>query len=156
MDQVVRPIGPHGSVERPVRCLFCGAISAWWVCGCEWSQRIRDGKLARPRTVMRGGVPVIVLCDELREAARVAGVITGEYRRAAGGENAPNHGVEPRYGKGEVRVSAEVSVTPSVAVTGDVTAVTAKCEECGKRIASLKSTARYCSAACRMRAHRRG
>jgi hypothetical protein len=42
MDAVAGPIGPQGSVERPVRCLFCGAISAWWSCGCEWAVKIRD------------------------------------------------------------------------------------------------------------------
>jgi hypothetical protein len=78
---MVGPIGPQGSVERPVRCIFCGAISAWWACGCEYAQRIRDEKLPRPRTVIRGGVAVIELCEELRRAARLAGVITGEYRK---------------------------------------------------------------------------
>ena len=62
MDAVAGPIGPQGSVERPVRCLFCGAISAWWVCGCEWARLVRDEELRRPRTVIRNGVPVIILC----------------------------------------------------------------------------------------------
>ena len=72
-------IGTSRSVDRPVRCLFCGAIGVWWGCGCEWSRLIEAGKLARPRTVMRGGVAVIILCEELRAAARAAGVITREY-----------------------------------------------------------------------------
>jgi hypothetical protein len=54
-------IGSQRSVDRPVRCLFCGVIGVWWDCGCEWGEGIRSGKLARPRTVVRGGVPVIEL-----------------------------------------------------------------------------------------------
>src|SRR6516225_10618715 len=86
------PIGSHRSVERAARCIFCGVIGTWWTCGCEWGEKIRAGKVAKPRTVVRGGVAVIELCDELRAAARAAGVIMREYRR----ENAPNHGVGPR------------------------------------------------------------
>ena len=61
------------------RCIFCGKVGTWWECGCEWGEGIRAGKLLKPRTVVRGGVPVIELCDELRGAARSAGVITREY-----------------------------------------------------------------------------
>jgi hypothetical protein len=75
----IRPIESSWSVERPVRCMFCGAISAWWQCGCEWSKLIEAEKLSRPRTAVRNGVPLIILCDELREAAWAAGVIRGEY-----------------------------------------------------------------------------
>src|SRR5215831_12181449 len=102
------PIQPSRSVERPVRCIFCGAISAWWVCGCEWSRKIAEGELARPRTVIRGGVPVIELCEELREAARRAGVITGEYRRDGKGENAPNRGVETTGDSQKLKETAEI------------------------------------------------
>ena len=45
MATMVGPIGPQGSVERPVRCMFCGAISAWWACGCECSKLVEAGKL---------------------------------------------------------------------------------------------------------------
>jgi hypothetical protein len=64
------------------RCIFCGKVGVWWDCGCEWGEKIRAGKLAKPRTVVRGGVPVIELCEELRAAARLAGVITREYRQS--------------------------------------------------------------------------
>ena len=136
MDQVVRPIGTHRSVDRPVRCLFCGAISAWWACGCGWAQRIRDEKLPRPRTVVRDGVPVIELCEELREAAGRAGVITGEYHR----ESARNHGVERRAETRNAKETAEIGVS---------------CLECGGRFRPRRTGQEYCSAACRLKAHRR-
>ena len=145
----LNPIGPQGSVERPVRCIFCGAISAWWVCGCDYAQRIRAEKLPRPRTVIRDGVPVIELCEELREAARAAGVITGEYRRAAAGENAPNHGVESETVTRIARESAGVSVSPEISVS-DVS-----CEVCGKPLGVGRAGRRYCSGACRLKGHRR-
>jgi len=69
----------EGRAAETARCIFCGVVGLWWTCGCEWPQKIAAGKLARPRTVMRGGVPVIELCEELRGAARAAGVITREY-----------------------------------------------------------------------------
>ena len=150
MDQVVSPIGPHGSVERPVRCIFCGAISAWWACGCKWSRLIEDGKLPRPRTVMRDGVPVIVLCDELREAARRAGVIMGEYRRDAKGGDAQKHGVESETVKGEMRETAAEAVSSEISVSENVS-----CEVCGKPLGLGRAGRRYCSGACRLKAHRR-
>jgi len=70
MNGLGGPILPSRSVERPARCIFCGAIGVWWTCGCEWGEKIRAGKVLKPRTVIRGGVAVIELCDELREAAR--------------------------------------------------------------------------------------
>jgi hypothetical protein len=58
-------IEPHHSkpAEKP-RCLFCGAIGWWPDCWCQWGQKIRDGKLPTPRTVMRTGVPIIECCAE--------------------------------------------------------------------------------------------
>jgi len=79
MDNGLGPIAPSRSVERAARCIFCGMIGTWWTCGCEYAEKIRLGKLAKPRTVVRGGVPVIELCEELRGAARAAGVIRREY-----------------------------------------------------------------------------
>ena len=114
MNNGLGPIGTLRSVDRPVRCLFCGVIGTWWTCGCEWGEAIRGGKVLRPRTVVRGGIAVIELCDELRAAARAAGVITREYRRD---ENARNHGVETRNAKAEVRETAKVSVSPSGSVS---------------------------------------
>jgi hypothetical protein len=142
------PIGPLRSVDRPARCLFCGGIGVWWGCSCEWSVGIREGKLEKPRTEMGGGVPVIILCKELREAARGAGVIVREYGRG----NAPKHGVEPRNDSPMVRESVESSVTPGEIVTPIVTMV---CGECGKRFTPATPKMRYCSGACRVRAHRR-
>jgi len=114
------------------------------------------GKLAKPRTVVRGGVPVIILCEELRAAARLAGVITREY----GDEVSRIAGKTPVTDRSEVRETAEVAeavtddVTDSVGVTDSVT--DRICEECGKHFVPLrKATARYCSGACRMRARRR-
>ncbi len=75
----------HSSPAAVAKCLFCGAIGAWWSCHCEWAQGIRDyvpaqGRRAqigfpKPRTVVRDGVVVIECCAELRAAARLAGVI---------------------------------------------------------------------------------
>jgi hypothetical protein len=134
--------GVVGGVDRPARCIFCGAIGTWWSCGCEWARRVAAGELARPRTVVRGGVAVIELCDELREAARAAGVITREYHR----ENAPNRGVEPGFAKQEVRETAEVSESGGVSES--------RCAMCGEIFERKRSTARYCSDVCRARAQR--
>jgi hypothetical protein len=58
------------------RCLFCGTMGVWWECSCVSAQKIRDGKLKRPRTVMRDGRPIIIVDEpELLRAARLAGVI---------------------------------------------------------------------------------
>jgi hypothetical protein len=150
-----------------VRCIFCGAISAWWVCGCDYAQRIRDEKLPRPRTVIRGGVAVIELCDELRRAARLAGVITREYGGFGRGESAPNHGVETGLANQESRESVKVSESDSlrdslkrgIGVSESSALVKAdlanrRCDVCGKVFEPSRSTARYCSDACRSRARR--
>jgi hypothetical protein len=57
------------------RCIFCGRIGAWWSCSCEHAKLVEAEKLDRPRTVIRQGKVVILLCDELLKAARAAGVI---------------------------------------------------------------------------------
>ena len=62
-----------GRKAETARCIFCGKVGTWWDCGCEWGEKIRAGKVLKPRTVVRGGVPVIELCEELRGAARAAG-----------------------------------------------------------------------------------
>jgi hypothetical protein len=95
MNNGLGPIGTHRSVDRVARCIFCGVIGTWWTCGCEWGCLIREGKLPKPRTVVRGGVAVIELCEELRLAAGAAGVITGEYGRDGKGLRARNRGVKP-------------------------------------------------------------
>jgi hypothetical protein len=150
----------EGKASETARCLFCGVVGLWWTCGCEWSQKIAAGKLARPRTVMRGGVPVIILCEELRAAARSAGVITREYGRAGKGEVSGNAGETPVTDSEELRETAEVGVSPAGAVTDSGPVVTdsvgVTCVVCGKRfVPSRKMTAQYCSGACRMRAQRR-
>src|SRR6516162_440877 len=131
-----------GGVDRPARCLFCGAIGVWWSCGCEWARLIEAGKLAKPRTVVKGGVAVIELCEELRSAARAAGVITREYGRG----DAPNRGVERSDETGKVRETAKVSVSPGANVSSNVSSVST-CAVCGKKITGLKLGARYCSSA---------
>src|SRR5271166_613906 len=66
----------HSMRAQVARCLFCGAVgNGWWDCCCVSGVRIREGKVPRPRTVMREGVPIIECCAELRAAARLAGVI---------------------------------------------------------------------------------
>jgi len=116
----------------------------------------RGGEVAASEDGNGGGVPVIELCDELRRAARLAGVITREYK----GEVSRIAGKTPVTDRSEVRETAEVAeavtddVTDSVGVTDSVT--DRICEECGKHFVPLrKATARYCSGACRMRARRR-
>src|SRR6516165_5687911 len=163
----------EGRAAETARCIFCGVVGLWWTCGCEWPQKIAAGKLARPRTVMRGGVPVIELCEELRGAARAAGVITREYE----GEVSRIRGKTPVTDKAELREAAEVSVTSvtdklavpdnvpvNVPVTDNVPVnvpvrdnvpVSAICVVCGKGFVPLRSSARYCSGACRVRAQRR-
>jgi hypothetical protein len=152
-----------GRKAETARCIFCGKVGTWWDCGCEWGEKIRLGKLAKPRTVVRGGVPVIILCEELRAAARLAGVITREY----GDEVSRIAGKTPVPVSEESRKAAKVSVTPvpdkaavpvnvldSGAVTDSVPDM-AKCVVCGKRFVPVRATARYCSGACRVRAQRR-
>ena len=166
----LRMMGRKGETGR---CIFCGKVGTWWDCGCEWGEKIRLGKLAKPRTVVRGGVPVIILCEELRAAARLAGVITREYE----GEVSRIGGKTPVTDKAELREAAEVSVTSvtdklavpdnvpvNVPVTDNVPVnvpvrdnvpVSAICVVCGKGFVPLRSSARYCSGACRVRAQRR-
>ena len=152
-----------GRKAETARCIFCGKVGTWWDCGCEWGEKIRLGKLAKPRTVIRQGVPVIELCEELRAAARLAGVITREY----GDEVSRIAGKTPVPVSEESRKAAKVSVTPvpdkaavpvnvldSGAVTDSVPDM-AKCVVCGKRFVPVRATARYCSGACRVRAQRR-
>jgi hypothetical protein len=65
----------HSGRAAVAKCLFCGALGVWWDCHCEPARKIAEGKLPRPRTVMRGGIPIIECCAELREAAARAGVM---------------------------------------------------------------------------------
>jgi hypothetical protein len=44
-----------GKPAETARCIFCGVVGVWWTCGCEAAEKIREGELPRPRTVMRGG-----------------------------------------------------------------------------------------------------
>jgi hypothetical protein len=133
------------SVDRPARCIFCGGIGVWWTCGCEWGEKIREGKVRKPRAVVRGGVPVIILCDELRAAARAAGVITREYRR----ENAPNHGVETRGDSLKLAESAGLSESAKISESDLAT-----CPSCGKGFRARSARQKYCSDMCRARAQR--
>jgi hypothetical protein len=71
----------HSARARVAKCLFCGAVGVWWACHCEWAQKIEAGKLPRPKAVVRNGALIIECCDELREAARAAGVIRMEPDR---------------------------------------------------------------------------
>jgi hypothetical protein len=100
--------------------------------------------LPRPRTVVRGGVAVIELCEELREAARAAGVITREYGR----ESARNHGVETKADSQNLRGTAEIceSGTSNDSQTA--------CLSCGKRFRARHGRQKYCSDVCRARAQR--
>ena len=139
------------------RCIFCGKVGTWWDCGCEWGEGIRAGKLLKPRTVVRGGVPVIELCDELRGAARSAGVITREYE----GEVSGIAGKTPVTDKEEASVSVALAVNVTdnsadvgLSATGSP-AVTVKCEECGAEFTAVRRDARYCGAVCRQRSRRR-
>ena len=84
---------------------------------------------------------MIEMCEELRRAARLAGVITREYKR----EGIAESRTESETLIEKPRISAEVSVSPGVSVS---------CEVCGRRFEGVRKTARYCSAACRLRAHR--
>jgi hypothetical protein len=146
------------------RCIFCGKVGTWWDCGCEWGEGIRAGKLLKPRTVVRGGVPVIELCEELRGAARAAGVITGEVSKTAGktpvpvseeSRKAAKVSVTPVPDKAAVPVNVPVNVPVSGAVTDSVPDK-ARCVVCGKRFVPVRATAKYCSGACRVRSQRRG
>jgi hypothetical protein len=153
----LRMMGRKGETGR---CIFCGKVGTWWECGCEWGEGIRAGKLLKPRTVVRGGVPVIELCEELRAAARAAGVITREYGRAAKGEVSGIAGKTPVTDKKESResVAVRVSAVTDKLVVPDNVPVTdkAKCVVCGKGFRARRTDAKYCSGACRVRALRRG
>lgn len=66
----------HSSKSAVAKCLFCGALGVWWDCRCEWSEKIRAGKLPLPTTITGHGGPLVIeVCPELLEAARKAGVI---------------------------------------------------------------------------------
>ena len=101
--------------------------------------------MPRPRTVVRGGVAVIELCEELREAARAAGVITREYGR----ESARNHGVEPRDDSLKVAETAELSESSEISESDLRT-----CPSCGKGFRARSARQKYCSDVCRARAQR--
>jgi len=159
----IKPIESGWSVDRPVRCIFCGAISAWWLCGCESAEKIREGKLARPRTVVRGGVAVIELCEELRRAARLAGVITGEYRKEGIADSRENTLGDSRRVAETAEISESASGTDSlkrgIGVSESSALVKAdlanrRCDVCGKVFEPSRSTSRYCSDSCRARARR--
>jgi len=103
--------------------------------------------LAKPRTVVRNGVAVIELCDELREAARMAGVITREYGRD--GKGAGNRGVET---SGDSRKLAETAgLSESAKISESDLRV---CPRCGKGFRARSARQRYCSDVCRARAQR--
>jgi hypothetical protein len=145
----------EGKPAETARCLFCGVVGLWWTCGCEWSQKIAAGKLPRPRTVIRGGVPIIEMCEELRRAARLAGVITREYRGEAGeGPVTEGSGLREAAEVSVTSVTDKLAVPDNVPVTDNVP-VSAICVVCGKGFVPLRSSARYCSGACRVRAQRR-
>ncbi len=132
MVGAVEFVGWRSGAAQVAKCLFCGAIGPWWDCFCGLAGKIRDGKLPRPRTVIRGGVPVIECCAELREAARMAWVI---------------------------RVSDETDKVPDETDSGENETDKAgetdnACVICAKRFTAGRSDARYCSAACRLKAHR--
>ena len=148
MDNGLGPASPR-SVDRPARCIFCGGIGVWWSCGCEWGEKIRAGKVLKPRTVVRGGVPVIELCEELRGAARAAGVIRGEYRRDGKDGSARNHGVEPRDDSLKVAETAELSESSEISESDLRT-----CPSCGKGFRARSARQKYCSDVCRARAQR--
>jgi hypothetical protein len=143
-----------GKSAETARCIFCGVVGVWWGCGCESAVKIREGKLARPRTVIRGGVPVIEMCEELRAAARLAGVITREYGGFVKVGNAPNHGVETGFAKHESRETAKVSESSEDSESARPLDSLIPCVVCGKPFRARRSTAKYCSAACRVRAQR--
>jgi hypothetical protein len=66
----------HSPKSAVAKCLFCGALGVWWDCRCEWSEKIRAGKLPLPTTIIGHGGPLVIeACPELLEAARKAGVI---------------------------------------------------------------------------------
>jgi hypothetical protein len=75
----------------------------------------REGKLPRPKVLVRGGVRIIECCAELRSAARVAGVI---------------------------RLAPETIVTETAVETAELEHSSGTiCEECGKPFAAVRSTA---------------
>jgi len=134
-----------GRKAETARCIFCGKVGVWWDCGCEWGEKIRLGKLAKPRTVIRQGVPVIELCEELRAAARLAGVITREYE----GGDAANHGVKTSDDSLKLAESAGLSESGKLSESGLAT-----CPSCGKGFRARSVRQKYCSDMCRARAQR--
>lgn len=115
---------------RVARCLFCGHAGTWWQCTCDYGRRIRcelKPYLPKPKTRMVDGVPVIECCEELREAAKKAGVMTRI-------------------------VDVSISVTPGGrSVTADKLRT---CVVCGKPFLAKREDAKICSGACRMKAQR--
>jgi hypothetical protein len=146
-------IGFPPSRARVVRCLFCGGADAWWACNCLSARLIRDGdgdpkrQLPRPRTVMRDGVPVIILCPELLEAARKAGVIKRELANPV-----PLPSPKPALANPSGHDSESGAISADKPDNVNLT----ECVTCHRMFAPRRKTARYCSDACRARGQKKG
>lgn len=73
---------------RVVRCLFCGHAGPWWECVCRFAVEVRAGKRLKPKTIMRDGVPVIVVDAEVLAlnplGMRVTALTPAECRKIRG------------------------------------------------------------------------
>jgi hypothetical protein len=137
MDSLQRVIGKSAETAR---CIFCGTVGLWWTCSCESADKVREGKVPRPRTVIRNGIPIIEMCEELRRAARLAGVITREYKKDGIADSREN----------TLGDSRKVAETVELSESDDL----ATCPSCGKRFRARSMRQRYCSDVCRSRAQR--
>ena len=160
------------------RCIFCGSGSQWYGlserqpgCSCDWARRVRgDCKpaeklefqmITRPETkrlvitkcspglwppLIETGIAVgalgAALAKELLEDSR-------EAMRAAVTAYAARN-AKPT----DETLTQPISPHPSVSSAASVS-LSVSCEVCGKWFEPARPTARYCSAACRLKAHRR-
>lgn len=74
---------------RMVKCLYCGAAGRpWWSCECKEVQEVRAGLRPKPRTIMRDGVPIIVVDRSLVTANHLGlgetELTDAEYRKIRG------------------------------------------------------------------------
>ena len=166
------------------RCIFCGSGSQWYGlserqpgCSCDWARRVRgDCKPAEKLEFqmlerLETGRLVITKCSpELWAPLIETGLAVAQSGfGAALGKELPEDSRQAMYAAGaafkakrdsvpltELPVPLNpapgppVGVTPGVDVTASVT-----CEVCGKGFEPERSTARYCSGACRKRAQRK-
>ena len=153
----------HSMRAQVARCLFCGTVgNGWWDCSCEWGQKIREGKLPRPKTVMRNGIPIIECCAELRAAARLAGVIRMDATiptpvtilSSATILETPNSDETPN----DATIDPDATILSSGIATipddGESIVTERNCSHCGVGFVPRRPKAVYCSEICRIRAHR--